>query len=199
MIYSLRGTLARTEPGAAVVECAGVGYRCLTTANTLRALPPVGKDVFLYTYLNVREDALDLFGFAEEAEASCFRMLIGVSGIGPKGALAILSQTTPDRFAFAVASGDAKTIAKAPGVGMKTAQRVVLDLKDKIGAFAPAGTAADGPGTAPLPQGAPEEAVNALLVLGYSSAEAMGAVGRLDASLPVEELIRQALRQLARR
>lgn len=198
MIYSLRGTLARTEPGAVVVECAGVGYRCLTTANTLRALPSVGKDVFLYTYLNVREDALDLFGFAEEAEASCFRMLIGVSGVGPKAAIAVLSQTTPDRFAFAVASGDAKALAKAPGVGIKTAQRIVLDLKDKVGAFAPAG-AAEETGAAPLPKGAPEEAVNALLVLGYSSAEAMGAVGKLDASLPVEELIRQALRQLARR
>lgn len=197
MIYSLRGTLTHTEAGAAVVECGGVGYRCLTTANTLRALPKAGEEVFLYTHLNVREDALDLFGFAEEAEAVCFRMLIGVSGVGPKAALSILSNTTPDHFAFAVASGDAKALTKAPGIGIKIAQRIVLELKDKVGAAASAAPG-DAP-MAPLPQGAPEEAVNALLVLGYSNAEAAGAVGRLDPTLPVEELIRQSLRLLARR
>ncbi len=197
MIYSLRGTLTHTARDSAVVECGGVGFLCLTTANTLNALPALGKEVCLYTHLGVREDALDLFGFISEAERSCFKMLIGVSGVGPKAALSILSGTTPEQFASAVASGDTKALTRAPGIGNKTAQRIILELKDKL-----SGAASAAPSGVPLPQGTGgnlSEAANALIVLGYSSAEAEGAVRRCDPKKAVEDIIREALRLLARR
>mgnify|MGYP003364975627 CR=1 FL=1 len=199
MIYSLKGALAHTEPGVAVISCGGVGFKCLTTSNTLGALPPLGKEAFLYTHLNVREDALDLYGFGSEQELHCFRMLIGVSGVGPKAALSILSETTPAQFAFAVASGDAKALTRAPGIGNKIAQRIVLELKDKINGEQ---AAADFTGGAPAPVvsgGSAAEAVSALVVLGYSTAEAQGAVNRCDPALSVEDIIRQSLRLLANR
>ncbi len=197
MIYSLTGTVTHTEPGLAVVECGGVGFKCLTTASTLRALPPIGGKSTLFTHLNVREDALDLFGFATEKELNCFRMLISVSGVGPKAALSILSESTPEKFALAVASGDAKALTRAPGIGNKIAQRIVLELKDKVsGAAVAEGIVEDG--GVPSASGNAEEAVNALVVLGYTRSEAALAAGRCDASLPVEEIIRQSLRRLAR-
>ena len=197
MIYSLTGTVTHTEPGLAVVECGGVGFKCLTTASTLRALPPIGGKATLFTHLNVREDALDLFGFATEKELNCFRMLISVSGVGPKAALSILSESTPEKFAFAVASGDAKTLTRAPGIGNKIAQRIVLELKDKVsGAAVAEGIVEDG--GVPSASGNAEEAVNALVVLGYTRSEAALAAGRCDDSLPVEEIIRQSLRRLSR-
>ncbi len=125
MFYSLTGKLA-------VVECGGVGYRCMTSLTTLSCLPPAGERVTLYTHLNVREDALDLFGFYSMNELDAFKKLIGVSGVGPKSALAILSDMTPDRLALCIASGDAKSLTRAPGVGVKLAQRLILELKDKI-------------------------------------------------------------------
>lgn len=197
MIYSLTGTVTHTEPGLAVVECGGVGFKCLTTASTLRALPPIGGKSTLFTHLNVREDALDLFGFATEKELNCFRMLISVSGVGPKAALSILSESTPEKFALSVASGDAKALTRAPGIGNKIAQRIVLELKDKVsGAAVAEGIVEDG--GVPSASGNAEEAVNALVVLGYTRSEAALAAGRCDASLPVEEIIRQSLRRLAR-
>ncbi|MFT8887989.1 MAG: Holliday junction branch migration protein RuvA [Ethanoligenens sp.] len=198
MIYSLNGTLTHTEPGVAVISCGGVGFKCLTTSNTLNTLPPQGKDTFLYTHLNVREDALDLFGFATEQELHCFRLLIGVSGVGPKAALSILSQTTPAQFAFSVASGDAKALTRAPGIGNKTAQRIVLELKDKISGEQAASSLLEGTPAPVVSGGNAAEAVSALVVLGYSNAEAMGAVGQCDSALSVEDMIRQALRLLAR-
>ena len=197
MIYSLTGMVAHIEPGFAVIDCGGVGFKCFTTANTLHALRGTGGKVTLYTHLNVREDALDLFGFYEEKELSCFKMLIAVSGVGPKAALSILSETTPEKFALAVASGDAKALTRAQGVGNKIAQRIVLELKDKVsGADAAAGFSADA--GLPTASGNAEEAVNALVVLGYSRSEAALAVGRCDGTQSVEEIIRQALRHLAR-
>ena len=132
MIYSVTGTLVHTEPGAAVVDVGGVAFKCMTSMNTLRSLPRLSEKATLYTYLNVREDALDLFGFATKGELSCFKLLTAISGVGPKVGLAILSQLTPEDVAMAAAAGDAKRFTKASGVGPKLAQRIVLELKDKV-------------------------------------------------------------------
>jgi holliday junction DNA helicase RuvA len=199
MIYSLSGILIHLEVGVAVVECGGVGFKCSTTANTIKMLPKTGEKVTLYTHLNVREDALDLFGFYDRKELNCFKMLISVSGVGPKAALSILSEASPEKFALYVASGDSKALTRAPGVGTKLAQRVILELKDKIsGEQAAAGFGSDAQTVAQSASGNAEEAVNALVVLGYSRSEASLAVGRCGDGLGVEEFIRQALKQLAR-
>jgi len=196
MIYSLRGELLLKGPDFAVVECSGVGYRCSATLNTLAALPASGE-VFVYTYLLVREDAVELFGFATERELECFKLLISVSGVGPKSALSILSDLDPDKFALAVAAGDVKAFTKAQGIGAKTAQRILLELKDKItrdtvslavtGAAAPAAISAGSAG----------EAIAALTVLGYSQSEAASVVSKLDQTLSSNEMIKAALKKLA--
>ncbi len=199
MIDSVRGTLLHAEPRLAVVECGGVGFACSITMNTARELPAQGEEVRLYTVLNVREDAMELFGFAEQTERRCFQQLITVTGVGPKAALAILSELSPDRLALAIAGGDYKAITRAQGVGPKLAQRVVLELKDKLGA--PGGAASAMPQAAGVASaaGGAAEAVNALTVLGFSASEASAAVGRLDSTLPVNELVRQALKSLAQK
>ena len=133
MIYSLDGTLTYFDQNFAVVSCGGVGFKCFTTLTTLQSLPGVGKPVQLYTYLSVREDALDLYGFATTAELDCFKLLISVNGVGPKAALAILSELSADRLAVCIAGGDAKSLTRAPGIGKKIAERIVLELKDKMG------------------------------------------------------------------
>ncbi len=195
MIYSLEGTVTHLEPGFAVVSCGGVGFKCLTTVRTVQKLR-TGEKALLYTQLNVREDALDLFGFADEQELACFRLLISVTGVGPKAALSILSEASPEKLALYVASGDAKSLTKAPGVGMKLAQRIVLELKDKVSAEA----AALGLETVPISaSGNAEEAVSALMVLGYSRSEASLAAAKADAAAPVEDIIRAALRELAKK
>lgn len=202
MYYSVRGTLLHREMNFAVVECGGVGYRCYITANTARQLPSIGAEVLLYTFLNVREDALELFGFADRSELNCFRLLTSVNGVGPKVGLAILSELTPERVALAAASGNHKEFTRAQGVGPKLAQRLVLELKDKVGL--PSATngvvvQSEAPmGVISVSQGA-AEAVNALTMLGFSSGEASAAVGKLDSTLPVEELVRQALKALGKR
>ena len=198
MLYSLRGTLTALEPSLAVVECGGVGFACHVTMNTARRLPSIGQEVFLYTILNVREDAMDLFGFADQSELNCFKQLTSVSGVGPKAANAILSELSPDKLALAIATGDHKTITRAQGVGPKLAQRVVLELKDKMGAAVSEGEAVMPQGTVSA-AGNAAEAVNALTVLGFSAAEASAAVGRLDSALSVNELVREALKSLAKR
>lgn len=198
MLYSVRGTLVHLEPRMAVVECGGVGFRCQITMNTARQLPALGAEALLYTILNVREDAMELFGFADQSELRCFQQLTAVSGVGPKAAIAILSELSPDRIAIAVAGGDYKSLTRAQGVGPKLAQRIVLELKDKVGAM----PSTDGGG---MPEGVVSaagnaaEAVNALTVLGFSAGEASAAVGRLDSGLPVNELVRLALKSLAAR
>lgn len=201
MIYSVRGTLIIKEAGLAVVECAGVGYGCRTTYNTLASLGNIGDEVILYTYLQVREDGTELFGFYDKRELGCFKMLLGVSGVGPKAALSILSDIDPNNFALAVATGDFKQLTKVKGVGPKMAQRIVLELKDKISKeqmnFTQ--TVSSGPvNKAFISGGAASEAVDALLVLGYTQAEAENAVSNLDPSLSPEELIRLALKGLAK-
>ena len=199
MIYSVRGTLSYTDGKQAVVECGGVGYLCQITANTARQLPPVGEETFLFTVMNVREDAVELFGFANKSEVSCFRQLITVSGVGPKVAIAILSALTAERVALAVSQGDYKSLTLANGVGPKVAQRIVLELKDKMAASS--AEEMEGMPTMGVVSASSnaEEAVKALAVLGFTAGEASEAVARLDSSLPVDQLVRQALKSLGRR
>lgn len=197
MIYNLRGTLTYCDQNFAVVECGGVGFKCFTTLTTLREIGKVGNEVNLYTHLSVREDAMDLFGFASKEELESFRLLISVSGIGPKAAAAILSEMTPDRLAVCIASGDAKMLTKAQGVGKKTAERVVLELKDKMGAIGSSDVAAAAAaGSAEGTDSA--EAVQALVALGYTQSDAAVVIGRLDPSLSVDEMIRIGLKELAK-
>lgn len=196
MIYSLNGKLVYYDNTCAVVECGGVGYKCTVTAKTVGALPAVNEPIFLYTYMAVREDAIDLFGFISTAELDCFKMLTGVNGVGPKMGIAILSQFVPDEIYAAIAAGDHKTLTAASGVGPKLAQRLVLELRDKIGRLeidtAQAQKSSAGPA-----MGAAASAVSALVSLGFTGVEARSAVSKLDPSLSAEELIRQALALLS--
>jgi len=195
MFYSIKGILTHTEPAFAVVECGGVGFKCFTTLSTQRALPQIGEQVTLYTHLNVREDALDLFGFATMSELNCYKMLTGVSGVGPKVGLAILSELAPEQVAMAVATGDSKTLTRASGVGSKLAQRITLELRDKVKGME---TSASGFETAGIVSASTNAgaAVNALTVLGYSPTDAAALVARFDSTLPVEELIRLSLKSM---
>ena len=195
MLYSLTGKLAHTEPGLAVIDVGGVAFKCFTSMGTLRALPRLGEKATLFTYLNVREDALDLFGFATQGELNCFKLLTAISGVGPKVGMAILSELTPEDVALAAAAGDAKRFTKASGVGQKLAQRIVLELKDKVKDLSGAApvTGMPEPG-GPSASGNASQAVEALVTLGYSASEAAAVVGKLDSALPPEELIRLALK-----
>ena len=198
MIYSVNGTVEVIEPNLAVIDCGGVGYACRTTANTISQLK-IGETAKLLTYLAIREDAAELFGFAATAELNCFKMLISVSGVGPKAALSILSGMTPQSFALCVASGDSKTLTNAPGIGKKTAERIVLELKDKVSKQ----DVAAGVKGSPIPVVAAAsntvaEAVSALMVLGYTNTEATNALSGLDPASPADELIKAGLKKLAR-
>lgn len=199
MIYSVNGILALIEPYHVVVECGGIGYSVKTSMTTIAKLPQTGEKVRLFTYLAVKEDAIDLYGFFETAELKTFKMMISISGVGPKAAISILSNLSPERFALCVASGDAKSL-RAPGVGPKTAERIVLELKDKVSKEQIAGgiSASDVPAAVVSDKsGNAAEAISALEVLGYTRGEAAGAVTKLDASMPVEEMIKSALKTLA--
>ncbi len=201
MFYSLTGKLAHTEPGMAVIDVGGVAFKCFTSMNTLRGLPQLGEKATLYTHLNVREDALDLFGFLTQTELNCFKLLTAISGVGPKAGIAILSELTPENVALAAAAGDSKRFTKANGVGPKLAQRIVLELKDKVKSLSgPGGLNLEDlqPG-GPSASGNAAQAVEALVTLGYSPSEAAQAVGRLDSALPPEELIRLALKSFGSR
>lgn len=199
MFYSVRGKLIHMEEGLAVVECSGVGFALKTTNNTLSKLPALQSEVMLYTHFMVREDAMELFGFYDMGELNCFKMMLTVSGVGPKAALAILSQLSPEKFALCVATGDVKSITRAPGVGPKLANRLILELKDKVQneQIAKGVGMDDIPAPAVLAGANLQEAISALVVLGYSQSEAASALGKLDPELPVEELIRQGLRKIA--
>ena len=184
----------------AVVECGGVGYACRTTLSTLSQLQAVGNDVMLYTYLHVREDNIELFGFASQQELNCFKMLISVSGVGPKAALSILSDVTPEKFALLVASEDSKTLTRTKGIGAKTAQRIVLELKDKI--VKENINIADAQGNIGAfvsEESSVSEAFSALLVLGYTQSEIAPVMAKLDSSLPSAELIKLALKAMAQK
>ena len=198
MFYYVEGQLAHVEPYLAVVDCGGVGYACKTTNTTLSKLK-MGEKCRLYTYLNVGEDVFDLYGFATQNELASFRQLLGVSGVGPKAALAILSVGTPEALAMAIITGDEKMLTAAPGIGKKIAQRIILELKDKIAkeqrelSFADVGTAGAAAGSKAT------EAAAALAVLGYTQADISAALKGLDVdALPLEEIVRQGLKRMVK-
>ncbi len=200
MIYSLRGKLVHKELGLAVVECGGVGYGCRTSYNTLVKLGETGGEVMVYTHLAVREDGVELFGFADMQELNCFRQLISVSGVGPKAATAILSDMTTEQFALTIASGDSKSLTRTKGIGTKTAQRIVLELKDKISSESVSGTSASSDysgGAVNTGGSALGEAMEALMVLGYSQGEIAPILRKLDPDLDTQELIKETLRIMA--
>lgn len=200
MLYNIKGKLTVTDVNFIVVECGGIGFKCFTTLNTVKEIGTVGSEVNVYTYLAVREDAMDLYGFATLAELDAFKLLITVSGIGPKAAVSILSELTPDKLSVCIASGDAKAITRAQGVGKKTAERVVLELKDKMGSIAASFDVSDAVNNALSVSESSNtaQAVEALVALGYSQSDASIAVGGMDKSLSVDEMIRLGLKQLAR-
>ena len=198
MYYYISGELVLAEPNTAVVDAAGVGYQMTISGNTLGKLAgKVGTKIKLYTHLSVREDAMELYGFSTLEELSGFRMLISVSGVGAKSAVSILSLMSPERFAAAVMSGDAKAIAKAPGVGAKTAARIILELKDKMKKdFSSEDTGSAAEDLLPANDNNLSEAANALMVLGYTRAEAAYALKGADPKADLEVLIKTALTKL---
>ena len=198
MIYSVKGELIHKEPSMAVIECGGVGYACRTTYSTLSQLGSIGTTVKLQTYLYVREDNVELFGFATAQELNCFKMLISVSGVGPKAGLAILSDTSPEQFALAIATGDSKAFTKTKGVGPKLAQRIVLELKDKIAKEQITLGVSDMNFEPIISGGNSGEAISALVVLGYYQSEAASVVAKLDQSLSAPEMIRLALQAIGK-
>lgn len=193
--HYLNGTVAELGPNLAVIDCGGVGYECATTAHTISQLK-VGQPRKLYTYCSVREDAFEIFGFATKEERRCFELLISVSGVGPKAALAILSVTSPSGFQLAIASGDEKALTAAAGVGKKLAQRVLLELKDKIKLDGMDGMPLESTVSTPQSGGHQSEAAAALSALGYSQSEIAQALKGIDLSQPTEEIIRRALRAM---
>lgn len=205
MFYYIKGTLALLDPTFAVVDAGGVGYKLTISATTHDAMPPhltvsEPPEVKLYTHMAVREDGVELFGFGSHEELSAFKMLTSVSGVGPKAAMAILSIFTPEKFALAVCSNDAKAIAKASGVGAKTAARIILELHDKLMKETPAdvlsGKSVGSLSPTPVVKGALSEAQDALTVLGYTRAEALSALSGIDPTLGLEDMIKLALKKL---
>lgn len=199
MIYSLHGEVIHLSQNLIVIECGGVGYACRSTSTAV-SRATIGEKLKLYTYLSVREDAVELFGFADESELNCFKMLLSVSGVGPKVALAILSDITPQEFALAVVNDDSKTITRAQGVGAKLAQRIILELKDKIkkdSSF----TSSEIPkiNLSAAPNNAVSEALTALMVLGFSNNQAQKALDGLSEEMTVQELVKEGLKRLSGR
>lgn len=201
MFYYLDGVTAELLPNLAVIDCGGVGYACKTTNNTLNHLKK-GQKGRLYTYLNVGDGIFDLYGFATQNELNSFKMLISISGVGPKVALGILSVSTPETLAMAIITGDEKSLTQAPGIGKKIAQRIILELKDKMvkesaGGLSFSGGGPSGGGLA-FSSKATESAA-ALAVLGYSTAEITAALKGVDVDgLPLEEIIRACLKKMVK-
>lgn len=196
MFYYLEGNITHTEPGLAVVDTGGVGYACNTSLGTLARLKK-GERARLYTYVYIREDAFDIYGFFSPEELSCFKMLLSISGVGPKAALSILSAATPEQVALAVITGDEKTFTAAQGIGKKIAQRIILELGDKLKKeqLEAAGSA----GYIPIAAGAAAEAETALAVLGYSRPEIAQALKGIDPTgMKTEDIVKLALKRLVR-
>jgi len=197
MFYYLEGTVSVISHNLAVIDAGGAGYACLTTANTLSRLEK-GKKARLYTYCNIKEDAFDIYGFYDLSEKRCFELLLGVSGVGPKAALSILSACTPETLAIAIISDNEAALTIAPGVGKKLALRIMLELKDKVSketaAMVTAGYVPPGDG-AVKPGVKQHDAAAALAVLGYSQGEISAAMRSIDlGALSVEEIIREVLK-----
>ena len=201
MYAYIKGILAEVNTDSIVIENQGIGYQLYVSLQALEELPAIGMEVKVYTYLHVREDAMVLFGFPDREDLKMFQMLLTVSGVGPKGALGILSALSGDDLRFAILSGDSKAIAKAPGIGAKTAQRVILELKDKVSledAFETK-TAHIAGGNVTVNGTVTNEAIQALVALGYSSSEAMKAVSQVEISQEhkVEDVLKLALKHMA--
>lgn len=202
MIYCLTGKIVKKSMNAVVLSCGGVGYYAQCPASVAGALPGVGKEATIYTVMSITENDVSLYGFATEQQQACFEMLIAVSGVGPKVGLAILSVMEPDRVALAISAGDHKAFKAASGVGPKLAQRIVLELKDKVAkGFVDGISLEDVAGASADTQASQgsSQAIAALVSLGYSQSEAALAVSKIDAALPVEEIIKLALRSMAGR
>ena len=202
MIYCLTGKIVKKSMNAVVLSCGGVGYYAQCPASVAGALPGVGKEATIYTVMSVTENDVSLYGFATEQQQACFEMLTAVSGVGPKVGLAILSVVEPDRVALAISAGDHKAFKAASGVGPKLAQRIVLELKDKVAkGFVDGISLEDVAGASADTQASQgsSQAIAALVSLGYSQSEAALAVSKIDAALPVEEIIKLALRSMAGR
>ncbi len=204
MISYIRGPLIEMDEDMIVVEAGNVGYNIRVPLSVLESLPGIGKEVRVYTYLQIREDAMSLFGFLSRQDLKMFKQLLGVSGIGPKGALALLSAMRPEDLRLAIISGDTKAISRAPGIGSKTAQRVILDLKDRISVdqLVPEALPGEKSGESPGSSGfgdAGKEAVDALVALGYSAMEAAKAVRQVEISQSMtgEQVLKASLRHLA--
>lgn len=199
MFNYLNGIITELEPNLAVIECGGVGFSLSVSLNTVKDLT-LGEKYKLYVVESIREDAFELFGFSTKSEKSCFEMLTGVSGVGPKAAMGILSSTTPEGLVAAVINGNEKVITAAPGVGKKLAQRVLLELKDKVGKLDGMDVSALPDIPSPVAAGNDQnlaDAVSGLLVLGYAQAEINAALKGLDTSqMTSEEIIKAVLRQM---
>lgn len=202
MIYCLTGKIVKKSMNAVVLSCGGVGYYAQCPASVAGALPGVGKEATIYTVMSITENDVSLYGFTTEEQQACFEMLTAVSGVGPKVGLAILSVMEPDRVALAISAGDHKAFKAASGVGPKLAQRIVLELKDKVAkGFVDGISLEDVAGASADTQASQgsSQAIAALVSLGYSQSEAALAVSKIDAALPVEEIIKLALRSMAGR
>lgn len=199
MFYSLTGKIIAVGINFVAIDCNGVAFKCTVSLNTQKKTGAVGSNVTLYTHLSVREDAMELFGFADETELEYFKMLIGVSGVGPKAAISILSVLTPTALALSVASGDIKALKTAQNVGAKTAQRIVLELKDKIAKSVPERLDAQELRQSSAFSGNASEAVSALSALGFSPSDATSALGGADPNASVEELVKYGLKMLSKR
>lgn len=199
MISYIRGELAAVEKEKVIVDVGGVGYGIYMPGQAMGLLPQPGNEVKIHTYLNVREDAMQLFGFLTRDDLEVFKLVIGVSGIGPKGGLSILSQLTPDDLRFAVLSGDVKAISAAPGIGKKTAEKLIIELKDKLNIEDVLTHAADSSAAAvPVNNGGIQsEAVQALVALGYGSTESLRAVKQVELdNATVEDVLKEALKKM---
>jgi len=200
MIYCLTGKIVKKSMNAVVLSCGGVGYYAQCPASVAGALPGVGREATIYTVMSVTENDVSLYGFATEEQQACFEMLTAVSGVGPKVGLAILSVMEPERVALAISAGDHKAFKAASGVGPKLAQRIVLELKDKVAKGFVDGISLEDVARASAQTPAAQsssQAIAALVSLGYSQSEAALAVSKIDATLPVEEIIKLALRGMA--
>ena len=201
MIYSLHGKLAATDTNYFVVDCGGVGYKCTASLITLGNLPKLNEEVLVYTHMVVREDAVELYGFLTAEELNCFKLLTSVSSVGNKIGIAMLSEFTPEQMYLHIASGDAKAITRAQGVGIKIAQRVVLELKDKVGKGVSSDCSEIFRSVSNIQQNlgsSQGEAIAALVALGYTQSEASLAVSRVEPDVSVEEIIKQSLKLLSR-
>lgn len=198
MITSLRGKLLGSDLNSCVIEVGGIGFRVNVPSGVLGALPPAGQEVFLHTYLAIKEDALDLYGFSDPGDLQIFKSVLSVGGVGPKLALSILSTFSADQLILYLSSGDAKSLTAAAGVGLKLAQRLVLELREKVGAVGALSSGAASAVSAAVSAPKSSEAIAALVSLGYSQGEAAAAVSGLDLSLSTEDLIRLALKNLSR-